>query len=116
MKRRNYLIVIGLFFLSMYGQNAKQNIDRKYDIISEGNGVENTYLVKVWIYANKLNLKPETLRKYTVHEIIFKVVLKENAYLNFATIAKGTFGRVKISGQFLSGDAYSRNKIGFDSL
>ena len=67
MKRRNYLIVIALFLfsiksISMYGQNVKQNIDRRYDIICEGNGVEGTYLVKVWVYANKLNLKPETLR------------------------------------------------------
>lgn len=94
MKRRNYLIVIGLFFfsiqsISMYGQNAKQNIDRKYDISCEGNGVENTYLVKVWIYANKLNLKPETLRKYTVHEIIFKVVLKEKCLFEFCHYCKG---------------------------
>ena len=68
MKRRNCLIVIALFLfsiksISMYGQDVKQNIDRRYDIICEGNGVEGTYLVKVWVYANKLNLKPETLRK-----------------------------------------------------
>lgn len=94
MKRRNYLIVIGLFFfsiqsISMYGQNVKQNIDRKYDIICEGNGVENTYLVKVWIYANKLNLKPETLREYTIHEIIFKVVQKEKCLFEFCHYYKG---------------------------
>ncbi len=132
MKRRNYLIVIALFLfsiksISMYGQNVKQNIDRRYDIICEGNGVEGTYLVKVWVYANKLNLKPETLRKYAVHGIIFKGVTgsikcsgqkpfakslsveeenkeyfdeffeKKNAYLNFATIVEGTFERVKVT-------------------
>ena len=77
MKRHDYLIVIGLFFfsiqpISMYGHNVKRNIDRKYDVICEGNGVEGTYLVKVGGYANIFNLKPETLRKYAVHGIIFK--------------------------------------------
>ena len=125
------LFIMGLFLFlcsaSLHAQNVEQNIDRRYDIICEGNGVEGTYLVRVWVYANKQNLKPEQIRKYAVHGIIFKGVTgsakcngqkplarslsveeenksyfdeffeKKNAYLNFATIVEGTFERVKVT-------------------
>lgn len=125
-------IIVGflLFFSlsdSLHAQNVEQNINRRYDIICEGNGVEGTYLVRVWVYANKLNLKPEMIRKYAIHGVIFKGVTgsskcngqkpfakslsveeenkeyfdeffeKKNAYLNFATIVEGTFERVKVT-------------------
>lgn len=125
-------LFIGLFFpfftvIPLQAQNVEQNIDRRYDVICEGNGVEGTYLVRVWVYANKLNLKPERIRKYAIHGIIFKGVTgsakcngqkplakslsveeenkeyfdeffeKKNAYLNFATIIEGTFQRVKVT-------------------
>lgn len=118
-----------VFFLPapLCAQNVEQNIDRRYDIICEGNGVEGTYLVRVWVYANKQNLKPEQIRKYAIHGVIFKGITgsskcngqkplaislsveeenkkyfdeffeKKNAYLNFATIIEGTFERVKVT-------------------
>lgn len=124
--------IIGLFLfafadISLYAQDVDQNIDRRYDIICEGNGVEGTYLVRVWVYANKQNLKPEQIRKYAIHGVIFKGITgsskcngqkplakslsveeenkkyfdeffeKKNAYLNFATIVEGTFERVKVT-------------------
>lgn len=125
--------LIIVFFLSyfaaasLHAQNVEQNIDRRYDIICEGNGVEGTYLVRVWVYANKQNLKPEQIRKYAIHGVIFKGITgstkcngqkplakslsveeenkkyfdeffeKKNAYLNFATIVEGTFERVKVT-------------------
>lgn len=124
-----FLFGLFLFFfsVSLRAQNVEQNIDRRYDIICEGNGVEGTYLVRVWVYANKQNLKPEQIRKFAVHGIIFKGVTgsskcngqkplakslsveeenkkyfdeffeKKNAYLNFATIVEGTFERVKVT-------------------
>ena len=125
-------LTIGLFLfffadMPLHAQDVDQNIDRRYDIICEGNGVEGTYLVRVWVYANKQNLKPEQLRKYAIHGVIFKGVTgsakcngqkpfakslsveeenkkyfdeffeKKNAYLNFATIVEGTFERVKVT-------------------
>ena len=125
--------LIVVFFLVFFlpaplcAQNVEQNIDRRYDIICEGNGVEGTYLVRVWVYANKQNLKPEQIRKYAIHGVIFKGITgsskcngqkplakslsveeenkkyfdeffeKKNAYLNFATIIEGTFERVKVT-------------------
>lgn len=123
------LIVVFFSFLStsLCAQNVEQNIDRRYDVICEGNGVEGTYLVRVWVYANKQNLKPEQIRKYAIHGVIFKGITgsskcngqkplakslsveeenekyfdeffeKKNAYLNFATIVEGTFERVKVT-------------------
>lgn len=125
------LITVCLLFClsaaSLYAQNVDQNINKRYDIICEGNGVEGTYLVRVWVYANKHNLKPELIRKYAIHGVIFKGVTggakctgqkplakslsveeenkeyfdeffeKKNAYLNFATIIEGTFERVKVT-------------------
>lgn len=122
--------VLLLFFINpplICSQNVEQNIDRRYDIVCEGNGVEGTYLVRVWVYANKHNLKPELIRKYAIHGVVFKGVTgstkcngqkplakslsveeenkvyfdeffeKKNAYLNFATIIEGTFERVKVT-------------------
>ena len=121
------LIILLFLSTSLCAQNVEQNIDRRYDIICEGNGVEGTYLVRVWVYANKQNLKPEQIRKYAIHGVIFKGITgsskcnaqkplakslsveeenekyfdeffeKKNAYLNFATIVEGTFERVKVT-------------------
>ena len=125
--------LIVVFFLVFFlpaplcAKNVEKIIDRRYDIICEGNGVEGTYLVRVWVYANKQNLKPEQIRKYAIHGVIFKGITgsskcngqkplakslsveeenkkyfdeffeKKNAYLNFATIIEGTFERVKVT-------------------
>lgn len=130
MKRLQLLFMMGFLFIysgSLSAQNVEQNIDRRYDIICEGNGTEGTYLVKVWVYTNKLSIKPEVIRKYAVHGIIFKGVAgdakcsgqkpmvkslsveeenkeyftkffeKDNAYLNFATIIEKTYDRVKVT-------------------
>lgn len=125
------ITVLFLLFIfpvtSLYAQNVEQNIDKRYDILCEGNGIEGTYLVRVWVYVNKHNLKPEQIRKYAIHGVIFKGVTgstkcngqkplakslsveeenkdyfdeffeKKNAYFNFATIIEGTFERVKIT-------------------
>ena len=125
-----FLVSLFLIFFTthtLHAQDVDQNIDRRYDILCEGNGVEGTYLVRIWVYANKLNLKPELIRRYAVHGVIFKGVTgsstcsgqkplakslsveeenkeyfdkffeKNNAYLNFATIVEGTFERVKVT-------------------
>lgn len=124
------IVAILLFSFSttyLHAQNVEQNIDKRYDILCEGNGVEGTYLVHVWVYVNKQNLKPEQIRKYAIHGVIFKGITgsvkcngqkplakslsveeenkdyfdeffeKKNAYLNFATIIEGTFQRVKVT-------------------
>lgn len=124
------IVAILLFFFSatsLHAQNVEQNIDKRYDILCEGNGVEGTYLIRVWVYVNKQNLKPEQIRKYAIHGVIFKGITgspkcsgqkplakslsieeenkdyfeeffeKKNAYLNFATIIEGTFQRVKVT-------------------
>lgn len=129
-KHNSKYSVLLLFFIStpiLNAQNVEQNVDKRYDIICEGNGVEGTYLIRVWVYANKHNLKPEPIRKYAIHGVIFKGVTgsakcngqkplakslsveeenkayfdeffeKKNAYLNFATIIEGTFERVKVT-------------------
>lgn len=127
MKRFSLLMLFLIPMAMMFAQDVDQNIDKRYDIICEGNGVEGTYLVRVWVYVNKLNVKPELLRKYAVHGVIFKGVTgstkcagqkplarslsveeehkdyfdkffeENNAYLNFATIVEGTFERVKVT-------------------
>lgn len=127
MKRLFILVLFLVPMFMIFAQDVDQNVNKRYDIVCEGNGVEGTYLVRVWVYVNKLNVKPELLRKYAVHGVIFKGVTgstqcagqkplarslsveeenkdyfdkffeKNNAYLNFATIVEGTFERVKVT-------------------
>ena len=44
----------------------------RYEIECAGNGVQGTYLVKVWSYSKNKNVATEQCKKNAVHGVIFK--------------------------------------------
>lgn len=50
----------------------KETTQYRYEIECAGNGVQGTYLVKVWSYSKKANVAENQCRKNAVHGVIFK--------------------------------------------
>ena len=44
----------------------------RYEMDCAGNGVQGTYLVKVWSFSNRIDVALEQCRKNAVHGVIFK--------------------------------------------
>lgn len=72
-------IILFLLAVAVCGQlsaqRAKANRETeqfKYDIECAGNGVQGTYLVKVWSYSSSKKIAKEQSRKNAVHGVIFK--------------------------------------------
>ena len=63
---------ITLFCIAAFSLNAQTSENLRYDIECAGNGVQGTYLVKVWVYTKHRKLTSEVLKKYAVHGVIFK--------------------------------------------
>lgn len=53
-------------------QANKETMNFQYDIECAGNGVQGTYLVKVWSYSISKKVAKEQSRKNAVHGVIFK--------------------------------------------
>lgn len=64
-------------FAAGASSKSKANADTekwRYEIECEGNGVEGTYLVKVWSYSKKAGVAANQAVKNAVHGVIFKGV------------------------------------------
>lgn len=60
---------------SFAGSKQKANADTekfRYEIECAGNGVQGSYLVKVWSYSRKPAVATEQCKKNAVHGVIFK--------------------------------------------
>lgn len=54
-------------------KKAKKDMEQfRYELECAGNGVQGTYLVKVWSFSKKANVAAEQCKKNAVHGIIFK--------------------------------------------
>jgi hypothetical protein len=77
------LFTIALFELSSCSTSSKKiNKDVnnwKYEIEAVQQGIQGTYLVKVWSYSKKPDLAIEQAKKNAVHGIIFKGYAGKNA-------------------------------------
>jgi hypothetical protein len=51
---------------------AKKPESIRYDIECAGNGVQGTYLVKVWVYGEPKKITADVMKKYAVHGVLFK--------------------------------------------
>lgn len=63
------------------GSKRKANKDTerfRYEVECAGNGVQGTYLVRVWSYSKKSRIAMEQCKKNAVHGVIFKGYTGEN--------------------------------------
>ena len=70
-----FLIAVFAMLLSSCATKKGMNIDTtefRYELECEGNGVQGTYLVKVWTYSKNPHLAAEQCKKNAVHGVIFK--------------------------------------------
>ncbi len=75
MKKFLSILVAALVCCQLSAQKIKANREMeqfKYDIECAGNGVQGTYLVKVWSYSISKKVAKEQSRKNAVHGVIFK--------------------------------------------
>lgn len=72
---------------------AKKKADKdterfRYEIECAGNGVQGTYLIKVWTYSKKAAVAAEQCKKNAVHGVIFKGYTGENGCVAQRPLAK----------------------------
>lgn len=75
MKKIILFLFAALLCCPLSAQKAKANRETeqfKYDIECAGNGVQGTYLVKVWSYSMSKKVAKEQSRKNAVHGVVFK--------------------------------------------
>lgn len=76
MIRKTVLVVFLITVLLSGSTHAKVAKDKsnewRYDIECAGNGVHGSYLVKVWVYANKGTAASDLIKKSAVHGVLFK--------------------------------------------
>lgn len=75
MKKFLIFCMAAMVCCQMSAQKAKANRETEhfqYDIECAGNGVQGTYLVKVWSYSISKKVAKEQSRKNAVHGVIFK--------------------------------------------
>jgi len=53
----------------------KETLQYRYDIVCEGEGVQGSYLIKVWSYSKRAAIATEQSRKNAVHGVIFKGIV-----------------------------------------
>lgn len=58
--------------------DAKEVDQFRYELECAGNGVQGTYLVKVWTYSNTPRISPMLYKKNAVHGIVFKGFIGDN--------------------------------------
>lgn len=69
---KKFILFTVAFCIVVFSSMAKQPDVLRYDIECAGNGVQGTYLVKVWVYSKNNQLTSDMMKKYAVHGIIFK--------------------------------------------
>lgn len=77
---KKYLLLAALVLMgALAGVNAKTPTKSekamqqfKYDIECAGNGVQGTYLVRVWTYSKKMKDAQEACPRNAVHGVVFK--------------------------------------------
>lgn len=70
-----FAMAIALCVPAFATSKSKANKDTKsfrYEIECAGNGVQGTYLIKVWSYSKKARVAAEQCKKNAVHGVIFK--------------------------------------------
>ncbi len=77
MKREVLLIGLSLLLCMPVFAGAKKKADKdterfRYEIECAGNGIQGTYLIKVWTYSKKAAVAAEQCKKNAVHGVIFK--------------------------------------------
>ncbi|MDR0507544.1 MAG: hypothetical protein LBH32_12135 [Dysgonamonadaceae bacterium] len=71
MMKKVLFLALMLCFVT-FSTEAKKPEMLRYDIECAGEGIEDTYLVKVWVYAKSNKLTSDDLKKYAVHGVLFK--------------------------------------------
>ena len=71
------LLILSVVLMMPVFAGSKRKADKdtehfRYEIECAGNGVQGTYLVKVWSYSRKPSVAAEQCKKNAVHGIIFK--------------------------------------------
>ena len=137
--RTKFVFMALLCSLSLSGQ-AKNPAALRYDIECAGNGVQGTYLVKVWVYGKPDNITSNEINKCAVHGIIFKGFEEKNdckgqkplaqspdleqeeadffnaffnidqSYAKYVTEVEGTAERVKLGKEYKIGAIVSVSK------
>lgn len=78
MKFSNLIYVLSFLFISLIScsitsKKTNKDINKwKYEIEAVQQGVQGTYLIKVWSYSKKPDLAIEQAKKNAIHGIIFK--------------------------------------------
>ena len=71
-----YPLLFACLFMTACGTAKKladtQTQQFRYEMECAGNGVQGTYLVKVWSFSNRIDVALEQCRKNAVHGVIFK--------------------------------------------
>ena len=71
------LLILSVVLMMPVFAGSKRKADKdtehfRYEIECAGNGVQGTYLVKVWSYSKKKDVAAEQCKKNAVHGVIFK--------------------------------------------
>ena len=76
-----FALAVLLFVPAFAGSKKKAEKDTqafRYELECAGNGVQGTYLIRVWSYSRKAAVAAEQCKKNAVHGVIFKGYTGEN--------------------------------------
>jgi hypothetical protein len=134
------ILISILICVFCFSASAQKNEHLRYDIECADNGMQGTYLVKVWVYTKKNKLSSDELKKYAVHGVIFKGFAgkgscqgqramaqspaleqeragffypffnNDRAYAKYATEVDGRIERIKIGKEYKYGTTISVSK------
>lgn len=122
--------IIVMLFAVAIGAMAKSDKMPQYDITGAGSGTEGTILVKVYVYAKKVN--DQDLKRAAVHGVVFRgcagnksgarqpamappsseadneafyeaFFAEDGEYQNYASVVAGSYDRVKTSKGYKQG-------------
>ena len=85
------LLAVALCLPVFAGPKSKAKKDTehyRYELECAGNGVQGTYLIKVWSYSRKAAVAAEQCKKNAVHGVIFKGYTGETGCVAQRPLAK----------------------------
>lgn len=81
MKKNLFLALALCLLLGSCATKKNLNVETekfRYELECAGNGIQGTYLVKVWSYSKKAHLAASQAKKNAVHGVIFKGFVSQN--------------------------------------
>ena len=84
--KRNFVLLSAIIFAIAFSScrtktivvDTKKIDQFRYELECAGNGVQGTYLVKVWSFATNPHVAAKECKKNAVHGVIFKGFMGEN--------------------------------------